>query len=166
MAVEFEILKLTNFSGNAASVYVVRMLNNNVTVFEKFILENKHEFKSEIKDIVNRLYVIGKRTGARGDYFKLNEGNPGDGVVALFDRPKNKLRLYCIRYGMNLIILGGGGPKPKNIVSFQDNEKLKNENYMMREVSKKIKERTVEKDITFINEGKDLNGNLLFAYND
>jgi hypothetical protein len=36
---------------------------------------------------------------------------------------------------------------------------------MMREVSKKIKERTVEKDITFINEGKDLNGNLLFAYN-
>jgi hypothetical protein len=84
MAVEFEILKLTNVSGNAASVYAVRMLNNNVTVFEKFILENKHEFKSEIKDIVNRLYVIGKRTGARGDYFKLNEGNPGDGVVALF----------------------------------------------------------------------------------
>ena len=86
MAVEFEIIKLTNFSGDTASVYVIRLLNDNLTVFEKFILENKYEFKSEIEDIVNRLYIIGKRTGAREDYFKLNKGNPGDGVVALFDR--------------------------------------------------------------------------------
>jgi len=93
MVVEFEIVKLTNFSGNAPSVYVVKLLNDNLTVFEKFILENKYEFKSEMEDIVNRLYIIGKRTGAREDYFKLNEGNPGDGVVALFDRPGNKLRL-------------------------------------------------------------------------
>jgi hypothetical protein len=166
MAVEFEIVRLNNLSGTETTIYSIRLLNNNFTIFENFILENRGEFKSEIKNIINRLDVIGKKTGAREYYFKLNEGNPGDGVAALFDRPKNKLRLYCIRYGMNLIILGGGGPKPKNIVSFQDNEKLKNENYIIREVSKKIKERTVEKDINFINEGKDLNGNLLFVYYD
>jgi hypothetical protein len=41
----------------------------------------------------------------------MNEGKYGDGVSALFDKPKYKLRLYCIRYGTQIIIVGWGGEK-------------------------------------------------------
>ena len=166
MAPEFEIVRLNNLSGTETTIYSIRLLNDNSTIFENFILENRNEFKSEIKDIINRLDVIGKKTGAREYYFKLNEGNPGDGVAALYDRPKNKLRLYCIRYGMNLVIAGGGGPKPENIVALQDDEKLKKENYLLREVSRKIRERTSTGEICFINEGKEFTGNTLFTDED
>ena len=54
----------------------------------------------------------------------MDEGIPGDGVCALFDLPNSNLRLYCIRYGNSIIILGGGGQKPKTISAFQENEKL------------------------------------------
>ena len=54
MALEFEIVKLNNFSGNQASVYTIRLLKENYTIFENFVLENKSEFKSEIIDTINR----------------------------------------------------------------------------------------------------------------
>lgn len=61
--------------------------------------------------MVQRLKIIGTKTGAREQFFKLHEGNPGDGVCALFDLPDKNLRLYCIRYNTQIIILGGGWNK-------------------------------------------------------
>jgi len=56
-----------------------------------------------------RLKIIGNETGARESFFKTKEGIPGDGVCTLYDTPDKKLRLYCIRYGKQLIIIGAGG---------------------------------------------------------
>ncbi len=124
MFVEFEIVRLTKFSGNKASVYAIKPLGEKITLFSKFVNTYENLFKSEIDEIYKRLNVIGKTTGAREQFFVLNEGEPADGVCALFDE-KKKLRLYCIRYGMCLIILGGGGYKSKNLRAFQEDEKLK-----------------------------------------
>jgi hypothetical protein len=45
------------------------------------------------------------------------------------------LRLYCIRLGSTIIILGGGGHKPKNIRALQEEPTLTQTNAVMRQVS-------------------------------
>ena len=66
-------------------------------------------------NFLERIRTINEKTGARESFFKPNEGKPGDLVCALFDIPNSNLRLYCIRFGNSLIILGGGGEKKKTI---------------------------------------------------
>lgn len=105
----FEIVQLKQFAGNHAGIYSIYIENEHQTLFECFIKENYDSFKSEINNIVQRLKSISNKTGARDIFFKLNEGNRGDGVSALYDEPDSSLRLYCIRYGNSLVILGGGG---------------------------------------------------------
>lgn len=151
-----------NISGSSASIYSVFLEDEQKTLFEKFVDENKISFKSELKDIFSRLKTIGHKTGAREQFFKINEGNPGDGVCALYDSPGSKLRLYCIRYGTLIVVLGGGGYKPKNIRELQADEKLTEENYFLRELSKRITERLKDNEISFSNDAMDFEGNLEF----
>ena len=135
-------------------------------MFERFLLENSISFKSEIKNILERLRTINEKTGARESFFKPNEGKPGDLVCALFDVPNSNLRLYCIRFGSSLIILGGGGEKKKSVKALQEVDKLKEENYLLREISARIAERIKEKEITFSYDGTEITGELEFGNNE
>lgn len=155
-----ELVKLYKFSGEEASVYTLYDINEEVTLFDKFVSENINSFKSEIIDILMRLNTIGKKTGAREQYFTLNEGKPGDLVCAIKDQPGRKLRLYCIRFGKSLIILGGGGPKTTR--TLQEDPKLTAENEILLKISDEIYKRIKDKDILYINEGKDFEGELEF----
>lgn len=49
-------------------------------------------------------------------------------------------------------------------VALQEDEKLKNENYILRGISRAINERIRSKDITYINDGMDLEGELKFDH--
>jgi hypothetical protein len=111
---KFEIVKLNKFNGNRCGVYSIFIDDEQQTLFDRFLEENSILFKHEISDLVLRIQSINKKFGARQSFFKIDEGIPGDGVCALFDLPNSNLRLYCIRYGNSIIILGGGGQKPKN----------------------------------------------------
>lgn len=91
-----QLVKIEQLSGKQASIYSVIYDNDQVTLFDKFLYENKNLFKSELLSIVVRLKVIGKKTGARKSFFKMDEGDLGDGVCELYDDPKKNLRLYCI----------------------------------------------------------------------
>jgi len=151
----YKLVKLTQFSGEAASIYSVFLIDQDKTLFDIFIEENKYSFISELKDISERLIVIGHDTGARINYFRKYEGKPGDGVCALFDEPESNLRLYCITYGTLLVIVGGGGYKPKSISAFQDDEKLTKENYLLRKIAAAINKRIKDREIEFTNDHKD-----------
>lgn len=157
---KIKLVKFSQLSGNVASIYGVWFEKQQKTSYETFIIENKNVLLSELNDIISRLKTIGNKTGAREQYFKLNEGKPGDGVCALYDSQDKKLRLYCIRYGSLLIIVGGGGPK--EVKKLQQNEKLKDENYLLRRLSAKIRERIKEGEIWYIDEGLNFDGNLEF----
>lgn len=159
----FKLIKIKSLSGNECSIYsIVDTIDESKTLLEKFIDENENSFKSETKEIVSRLYTIGHKTGARIDFFKKHEGKPGDGVCALYDQDKSNLRLYCIRYGTQLIVVGSGGNKPKAARALQEVIKLKNENEFLYELSAKITERIKEKEIKFSENYLDLVGNLDF----
>lgn len=159
---KFEIVKLNKFNGNKCGVYSIFVDDEQKTLFDRFLGENKILFKYEIQNILERLKTINSITGAREKYFKLNEGNPGDGICALFDIPDSNLRLYCIRYGNSLIILGGGGEKQKSVKAFQEVDKLRTENYLLREISAQIAYLIKEKEITFSDDGTEITGELEF----
>ena len=146
---ECEIVKLDQLSGSKTTIYSVLIIGENKTLFDIFIEENKGKFEKEINDISKRLLVIANTTGARDHFFKLNEGNIGDGIAALYDNPNSNLRLYCIKYGNGIVLLGGGGFKSKSIRAFQENPKLKSENYLLREISKQITQKMRDKDLNF-----------------
>ena len=115
---KFKLNKISHLSGNKASIYSVNIDNSDKSLFELFLAENIALYLSEINDIIIRIKTIGGKTGARDIYFKLNEGSLGDGIAALYDEPQRNLRLYCIKYGNQIIILGGGGFKKKNIKTY------------------------------------------------
>lgn len=154
------LTKIPQLSGSQGSVYTIYIDDGSTTSFQDFVTNNRDSFKSEIKDIVSRLKIMGSKTGMREDFFKQYEGNLGDGVCALYDKDKSNLRLYCIRYGSQLIVLGGGGHKPKSIKAFQEDNDLERENYILRELSKLITEKMRDKEIQFSEDGMDFEGDL------
>jgi hypothetical protein len=162
---KYKLVKIKNLSGDETSIYSVFIYNKKQTLYENFIKENYNSFKSEIIDINQRLKTIGVDIGARYCFFKHKEGVPGDGVCALYDNPNKTLRLYCIRYGTLLVIVGGGGEKPKNIRRLQDNEKLTKENFLMRKISKDIQQKMKDGDIQLSKDGLDFEGDLIFNTN-
>lgn len=158
----FRLVKLTRFSGEEANIYSVFLIDKQKTLFDLFIDENKISFISELKDIFTRLIVIGNKTGARINYFAEFEGIPGDGICALFDTPDKMLRLYCIKYGTSIVILGGGGHKPKSVRAFQEVKKLEDENYLLREIADAINKRIRDKEIFYTEDYQDIDGNFEF----
>ncbi|MBS0030293.1 hypothetical protein ACTJJ0_23835 [Chitinophaga sp. 22321] len=162
----YEIVELENLSGSQATIYSVIMENDEVTLFDHFILENSATNRDEVKFILGRLLEIGENTGARDIFFKHNEGKPGDGVCALYDLPDSQLRLYCIRYGNSAVLLGGGGPKSRKIRSWQEDLKLSREATNMIRISKDILERMLDGEIRWSGDGMQLLGNLIFSNDD
>jgi hypothetical protein len=154
---KYKLKKFPNLSGNKATIYSVIIDDNDKSLYELFLAENYSLYISEITFINKRLQTIGKMTGAREGFFKLNEGKYGDCVCALYDQPKSNLRLYCIKYGTQIVIVGGGGVK--NVRALQDDPKLKQENYILRDLSKLIAEK-LNDDISFSIDGLEFEGNL------
>lgn len=157
---KYSIVKLPKFSGDKASVYSVVRHGEQETFLEKFVKENINSFLSETKDIVGRLNTIGHTTGARYGFFRHFEGTLGDGVCALYDKKKSNLRLYCIRYGTQIIVIGDGGPK--KVRTLQEDDKLTETNYFMRWLSSEITKRIRNHEIKYINDALDFTGDFEF----
>jgi|ERR1700761_4724610 len=156
----FSLKKVTRLSGRQASIYAVVLAGESQTVFEQFMAEYQADYRAELKDIVGRLQVIGHTTGARQNFFKEFEGKFGDLVCALYDDPDRKLRLYCIRFGGDFVILGGGGPK--DVAAWQDDPNLAYNAQLMITVAKQLHERFKEGDLRWTADFKDIQGDLTF----
>jgi putative component of toxin-antitoxin plasmid stabilization module len=158
---EFELVKLAGFSNDEVSVYTLLNCDTGISLFQSFIQENQHQFPDEVKDIAKRILSF-KEVGARENFFKINEGKPGDGVCALYDDEKSNLRLYCIRYGTVLVVLGSGGHKPKTTRRLQETKKLEDENQIMRNLSAEIEKRRRNGDLSFSKDFLEIDGDLIF----
>ena len=143
-----------------ASIYTVFVDDFACTLLDRFISANSEDHKDEVKDILARLRTIGVTTGAREQFFKLKEGSPGDLVCALYDDPEKKLRLYCIRYGLDIVVVGGGGPK--DVRTWQEDAVLSEAVRWMMSVSKDILEKMKNEELDFSDDRLDFLGDLNF----
>lgn len=159
---EYEIVKLSPLSGVHCAVYSIVPEKGGLTLYDIFINENITDFREEVKDINNRLRLIGTKHGARHSYFKHFEGKYGDFVCALYDLPDKNLRLYCIRYGADVVILGGGGLKTKDTMAWQDDRKLTEEATRIIEYAKDISRRMDDGEIYMSRDKPELQGNFYF----
>ena len=155
----FRLKKNEELSGKRATIYTVET-ENGADLFEQFLLEYRGDNYDDIKNIVMRIRSISQKTGAQENFFKIREGRPGDGVAALFDTPYRHLRLYCIRMGNSVVILGGGGIKKTR--TLQEDPKLREENELLREVAAKVTEKMKQGDIYFTFDEMELAGDLNF----
>lgn len=148
-----QIVEIDELTGRRACLYSCYIDDEEDTIFDQYITNYEVEFENEINDMIFRLELMGNETGALENFFKLNEGSPGDCVVALYDRPGSKLRLYCIRYNDKTLILGNGGPKSKDIRTYQQDPHLLKCVNQMKKISKMIDDNIKEGKISISHNG-------------
>lgn len=162
---KFTLIEIDELSGNRLKIYSImpqEYEEEGYTLFDEFLEEHTTEYSDETVDIFDRLKVMANITGIRDDFIKVNEGKPGDGICALYDKPGSKLRLYFIRFGNIAIVLGGGGHKPKNTSALQETKKLKDANYLLREIAATLSLSIQEKELIIKPDGFQKNNNTYF----
>lgn len=122
---KISLIKLDQFSGRKTNFYTVAVDDDDKSLFQHFIENNLASHDKEIQNLLMRMKAMGDVTGAREQFFKLQEGKADDAVAALYDMPSKKLRLYCLRYGNCTVILGDGGPKTTRTYNEDENLNLK-----------------------------------------
>lgn len=161
----FEIVEIEELSGDACKIYSIIEDGSADTLFDEFLEEMDVDHSSDVDTLWDKLRFIGKEGGARIQFFRENEGKPGDGVVALLNASRFPLRLYCIRFGSVLLILGGGGYKDRSIRAWQDDEKLRKAAIRMEQISSVITVRIRNREILIGPDGS-LSGDLVFEDQD
>lgn len=149
---KIELVELEEFDPAMGHIYSVAVDDSNKTLFDLFLEENDADYRLELAEIITKLKTMSSKTGFTDNYFKLNEGTLGDGVCAITDL-KGKLRLYCIRFGNILLVLGGGGPKSKLIRTLQEDPKLLMENNNVRIISAAMAKAIREKELRIEEDG-------------
>ena len=158
----FGIVEIEELSGPNCKIYSIAYDGKGGdTLFDEFLDRMDEDYPDEVEDIWNKLQFMGDEGGARLQFFRENEGKPGDGVVALLKESGFTLRLYAIRYGTALLILGSGGYKDSSIDAWQKDEVLKYHAEEMIKISALITERIKNKDIRICDDGT-LEGDLYF----
>lgn len=149
---KFELVELADLSGPKTTIYSIYIDEDERTLFDIFLDENEKNYRKEVLSILDKIDKVALDYGAERMFFKENEGKLGDLVCALYDSPESNLRLYCIRMGKTIIILGGGGYKSKLIRAFQEDPKLTTENNIIRKFSEVLYEKIKEGEIFWVDE--------------
>lgn len=158
----FRIVEIDELSGPECKIFSVAYDGDGEdTLFDEFLDRLEDDYPDEISEIWSKLEFMGREGGARIQFFRENEGCPGDGVVALLKESGFTLRLYAIRFGSVLLILGSGGYKSSSIGSWQEDEILSKHAIEIMRISRLITERIRNKDITIGIDGT-LTGDLYF----
>lgn len=164
---KFRLQEIEQLSGRRCKIYSVLIEGDEKTLFERFTEENKEDFSVELINLLKNLKDIASLDGAKDYYFRpKKEGKLGDGVEALFDKPDANLRVYCVKYGQVLLVLGGGGYKPKHIRAFQEDPKLTKENYLMRQIANTLYKAIRSKDLRWNRKGDNFEAPFYFDSED
>jgi hypothetical protein len=94
----------------------------------------------------------------------LDEGLPGDLVVAVSDDVTATLRAYGIRYGNSILLLGAGGPK--FVRAWQEDPRLKQAAEEMIAISKAMKEKVQNREIAWTPDEMEWTGDLTIEIDD
>ncbi|MBK7940656.1 MAG: hypothetical protein IPJ87_02055 [Flavobacteriales bacterium] len=143
----YRVVKYVQLSGRRATIYTLVKEGENVTLFDAFLKECNTHHPDETANLVAKLRAMGQQTGLNAHLFRVNEGLPGDLVVAVSDDPDHKLRAYGIRYGATILLLGGGGPK--TVRAWQDDPKLRAAAEEMIAISEAMKQKMTERELTW-----------------
>lgn len=147
---KFDIIDIEEFSGKKARIYSIMYEGDDSTLMDHFFDDNVGEHPAELEEMASKLLIMGKDTGCRAHFFKLNEGALGDGVVAL---SYGRMRLYCLRFDNTCVFIGSGGYKPPGISAYQNDPQLNCKAQEMRKIAACINKAIKEKDLRIRDDG-------------
>lgn len=147
---KFDIINIEELSGPKAQIYSIMYEGDDMTLMDHFFEDNEEEHQEDLEEMASKLQVMGNDTGCRAHLFKLYEGEPGDGVVAL---SHNRMRLYCLRYDNTCIFIGSGGYKPPDIRAYQEDTLLNSKAEEMKKIAACINKAIIEKDLKVKDDG-------------
>lgn len=157
----FEIVEISELSGPACKIYSIACDGSENTLFDDFLDRMDAAHSRDVEIIWDKLEYMGREGGARIQFFREDEGRPGDGIVALLKEWRFPLRLYCIRSGSCTLILGNGGYKPPSVRAWQDDPHLSRCVHQLMSISSLITEKIKNKEIRLVYDGS-LDGDLEF----
>ncbi len=150
---DFKFIHVKEAGKNGANIYAIVPKGQTISSFQAFLQKHVPTYIEELREINTTISSYAKY-GAREYFFqKKHEGKHGDGICAIFDEKETHLRLYCIRHSENILILGGGGVKPKNIRAWQECPILSKEVNFLIKVAKDFRKQ-LKKGIIVIEDNK------------
>lgn len=147
---KFDIINIEELSGPKAQIYSIMYEGDNMTLMDHFFEDNSAIHQDDLTVMASKLHVMGNDTGCRANFFKQNEGAPGDGVVALSYK---QMRLYCLRFDNTCIFIGSGGYKPPDIKAYQEDTFLNSKAQEMKRIATCINRAIREKDLKVMENG-------------
>ncbi len=142
----YEIVKLHRYSGKGCTIYTVRLKGQTQTLFEKFIADNLPKYQGDIRKLIANLRDIGAELGMREKFFKPEEARLGDQICAMYIKSGPGIRLYFVKYGQDVIILGGGGDKGPGVKAWQDDPELAVHVELLKRLSEHIGSRLEKRE--------------------
>lgn len=143
------------------SLYSPRFEGEEMTEFEKFLIQYTKDFPTDIQQLIRRLDIIA-REGIEDRYFRY-EGKRSDDVIALPSHLETtSLRLYCLNIKYRVLILGNGGMK--TTATYQEDAHLNKCVETLQKIDIEIKRKEKQQIVTI--RGCKLIGELSFTIDD
>jgi hypothetical protein len=143
-------------AGTKATLYTIQLNGEEENEFDKFLQDPDVISSPHLGPFLERINDIADRFGCQEQFFKLQESDFYNPVVALW---RDNLRLYCCRYGNIILIIGSGGIKKTR--TYQEDPKLKRIVEIMASVAERIDQKMKDKEIE-INKNDQFIGDLNF----
>lgn len=139
---------------DCVSMYSPKWDGETYTEFEKFLIANKSHTHPQLKKsfdaIISVIKVIGEK-GAMERYFRLEGGRVK--AIPLFielpriDRSIGKMRLYCLRFSDNMLVIGNGAVTKSQ--KYQEDPNLTAIINSLRNIERKISQEVKSAGIDF-----------------
>lgn len=113
--------------GRKAKIYSIQFDGEEKHEFEKFIGNPEIRNHPDYEPLRKKIKELYNKRGLLPQYFRLEDEKSIHPEICRIDYGTGMLRLYCIRWNDNLLILGGGGIKPKGARFWQESPELSSE---------------------------------------
>lgn len=113
--------------GKKAKIYSIQYDGEDNHEFHKFLTNQEVLNHPDFEPLRKKIKELYDKRGLLLQYFRPEDELFTHSEICRIDYGVGRLRLYCIRWNDNLLILGGGGVKSSDIRFWQESPELSNE---------------------------------------
>jgi len=110
--------------GRKAKIYSIQFDGEDIHEFEKFLEDQKVRNHPDFQPLRKRIKELYDKRGLLAQFFRPEDDKGIRLEICRIDYGTGTLRIYCIRWDDNLLILGGGGVKPGDVRFWQESPGL------------------------------------------
>ncbi|PIS30283.1 MAG: hypothetical protein COT43_02175 [Candidatus Marinimicrobia bacterium CG08_land_8_20_14_0_20_45_22] len=134
--------------GRKAKIYSIKYDGEENHEFHKFVTNPEVRDHPDFEALRKKIKELYDKRGLLPQYFRPEDEKSIHSEICRIDYGVGYLRLFCIRWNDNLLILGGGGVKPNDIRFWQESLELSVEARKVTDVFHRLKRYLEESGLT------------------